>query len=287
MSFSTLKKPNPVSKLGELIASIYHVSQGNYLDKFKYSCFSLINQFVPIGESYWIIEGRHLKNDIFCFSCKRENTQYDPTLIKYSDYSGIDSVTRTIKMNECKIQHFFYFSPGNTERGFTPKNQVDLDYIVSHMVEAYRLNVLSSFQKNWQKYPHGNAIFERDGTIIERDENFKQFDFLIESFNKNNALDSLECNQQYFLFKQNLLCEIQKIIDIYFMRIVNFSGDLITLSNKEKEICFFLIQAYSNKDIADKLHVSVKTIENHLANIYLKTTIQSRAKLTSALFDFN
>lgn len=279
MAFTRLNTPQPVSKLGECIASIYHVSQGNSLEQFKQLCFNLIHQFVPLGESYWIIEHAALSNDVFCFACANENSQYALLPTKQSNYAGFDKIIHHIKMNQCDIQHSFYLTPENATHGFTPENQLDLGYILTHIVEAYRLNTLSIFQKSWHKYPQGNAIFDQEGGVIECDDNFKQLGLSPETI--------LACHQQHFIVKDNLLFEVQKIIDTYFIRVVNFSDDFLSLSNKEKEVCFFLIQSYSNKDMADRLQVSVKTIENHLASIYQKTNITSRSKLTSVLFNFN
>lgn len=285
MAFTKLNQPNSVNKLGECIASLYHVSQGHHLDKFKQLCFNLIHQFIPLGQSYWIVEHNTSNTEFFSFACKQNNTQHNTFFIEKPDYSGADRITQHIKINSCNIQHIFYLTPKNTAHGFTAKNQVDLNYILTHLIEAYRLNTLSSFQKHWHKYPHGNAIFDQEGRVIELDDNFKHLALLPNIIYKQLSLESLVCQQQYFFVKNNQLFEVQKVVDTYFIRVCNFSGNFSALSNKEKEICFFLVQACSNKGIADALQVSAKTIENHLANIYLKTGIQSRAKLTSALFN--
>jgi NarL family two-component system response regulator LiaR len=51
------------------------------------------------------------------------------------------------------------------------------------------------------------------------------------------------------------------------------------LSPREKEIIALLKQSLDNQQIAERLSLSVRTIENHLAHIYDKTGVSSRKKL--------
>jgi len=50
------------------------------------------------------------------------------------------------------------------------------------------------------------------------------------------------------------------------------------LTDREREVLHLLAQGMSNKDIAQKLYVSVRTVEGHLANIYGKLQIKSRTE---------
>ncbi len=51
------------------------------------------------------------------------------------------------------------------------------------------------------------------------------------------------------------------------------------LTPQEKNICRFIKEGYSNKEIAAKLNVSVSTIKTHINNIYKKEGISSRKEL--------
>lgn len=51
------------------------------------------------------------------------------------------------------------------------------------------------------------------------------------------------------------------------------------LSNRESEVATLVAKGLSNKDVADKLYVTEKTIKFHLTNIYKKMNIRSRAQL--------
>jgi len=51
-----------------------------------------------------------------------------------------------------------------------------------------------------------------------------------------------------------------------------------TLTEREREILELLAQGLSNKMIAARLYLSVRTVEGHLANIYLRLSVHSRTE---------
>jgi DNA-binding NarL/FixJ family response regulator len=52
-------------------------------------------------------------------------------------------------------------------------------------------------------------------------------------------------------------------------------------TNREKEVIQYICQGLTNEEISKKLCISKFTIANHVQNIFEKTGIRSRAKLTS------
>lgn len=50
------------------------------------------------------------------------------------------------------------------------------------------------------------------------------------------------------------------------------------LTNREREVLQLVIQGLRNGEIAEQLHVSVKTVETHLTSLYSKLGVQSRAE---------
>jgi predicted ATPase/DNA-binding CsgD family transcriptional regulator len=52
------------------------------------------------------------------------------------------------------------------------------------------------------------------------------------------------------------------------------------LSEREEEIAALVAEGLSNKDVADRLHISVRTAENHVSHILVKLGMRSRAQLT-------
>jgi two-component system response regulator NreC len=51
------------------------------------------------------------------------------------------------------------------------------------------------------------------------------------------------------------------------------------LSEREKEILGWIARGYSNKEIADHLVISVKTVETHKANLMEKLGLKTRPEL--------
>ncbi|EAY27192.1 response regulator transcription factor [Microscilla marina] len=51
------------------------------------------------------------------------------------------------------------------------------------------------------------------------------------------------------------------------------------LSAREKEVLHFLVEGLSNKEIADKLFISSKTVDNHRANILKKLNLKNNVQL--------
>jgi DNA-binding NarL/FixJ family response regulator len=50
------------------------------------------------------------------------------------------------------------------------------------------------------------------------------------------------------------------------------------LSNREQEVLTLLAQGLSNKEIAQRLYLSVRTVEGHLVNVYGKLGVHSRTE---------
>jgi DNA-binding NarL/FixJ family response regulator len=54
--------------------------------------------------------------------------------------------------------------------------------------------------------------------------------------------------------------------------------DVRLLTAREEETLVWLTKGYSNKEIADKLNLSVETVRSHLKHIYEKMHVRSRAE---------
>jgi DNA-binding NarL/FixJ family response regulator len=58
-----------------------------------------------------------------------------------------------------------------------------------------------------------------------------------------------------------------------------------TVTQREREVLKLLAEGYTNKDISDLLHISVKTVEKHRANIIGKLDLHNVAQLTAYAID--
>ena len=54
--------------------------------------------------------------------------------------------------------------------------------------------------------------------------------------------------------------------------------DTTALTDREKEILTLLSQGFANKELADKLSISVPTVRTHLRHIYEKLHVRSRSE---------
>jgi NarL family two-component system response regulator LiaR len=62
-------------------------------------------------------------------------------------------------------------------------------------------------------------------------------------------------------------------------KISKFSGIYAQLTKKEHELLNLIKQNKTNQEIADALCVSLRTVENHISNIYFKTNCTNRQEL--------
>ena len=53
----------------------------------------------------------------------------------------------------------------------------------------------------------------------------------------------------------------------------------MSLTKREREVAVLAAGGITSKDIADRLFVSVRTVDNHLGRVYEKLGISSRAEL--------
>jgi pimeloyl-ACP methyl ester carboxylesterase/DNA-binding CsgD family transcriptional regulator len=64
-------------------------------------------------------------------------------------------------------------------------------------------------------------------------------------------------------------------------------GDLDELSVREREVLELVARGFSNEQIADRLYLSVRTVERHLSNIYAKLRVSGKAARAAAAARFS
>ena len=60
-------------------------------------------------------------------------------------------------------------------------------------------------------------------------------------------------------------------------------GSVAPLTARERDIARFAAAGASNREIATRLELSIRTVENHLQRAYEKLGVTSRAELSTAL----
>jgi DNA-binding CsgD family transcriptional regulator len=61
------------------------------------------------------------------------------------------------------------------------------------------------------------------------------------------------------------------------------AGDVVPLSAREREIATLAAEGLPSKEIAERLFLSARTVDNHLQRIYTKLGVTRRADLAAAL----
>jgi len=60
---------------------------------------------------------------------------------------------------------------------------------------------------------------------------------------------------------------------------IDSTSNSVSLSKRETEVLQLICQGFTNKEIADKLHISPKTVDNHRTNLLSKTNTKNSAHL--------
>lgn len=64
-------------------------------------------------------------------------------------------------------------------------------------------------------------------------------------------------------------------------------GQPCNLSDREREVLYWLVQGASNEEVAKQLYISVATVKAHLTNIFLKLQVTSRTQAIVAAIKMN
>ena len=55
-------------------------------------------------------------------------------------------------------------------------------------------------------------------------------------------------------------------------------GSPSNLTKRQRDICFYLIKGFTNREIASALNISIKTVEFHLKTVYEKLDCSNRSE---------
>jgi DNA-binding NarL/FixJ family response regulator len=107
---------------------------------------------------------------------------------------------------------------------------------------------------------------------------------------ERHVKDAMEAKADGFLNKDTSKAELLRAIeavmagDTYFIEGTPQSGatgSLDKLTRRERQILKLVAEGNKNREIADMLHISVKTVETHRLNLMRKLGLRSAAQLTA------
>jgi len=322
MPFLQLSPKSPAQQNGEWVASLYHHSQGGAVEDFKAFCCQQLKEALALSECVWLIAPSpqtqwvfnsmdelaesHPCTALFCDAIQLELTHapvessidlpQNYALFSASSLKGKGKVVEQIQdlspqsvlcrvhLAEQGVVHYFALDShsGSTDDLF---NNPRCFNAISHVVEAFRLHLLSAYRRHTQCRNLLYAVSDLRGTFYEVDEIDVQTahclqTHLSELMGQNSFM---HCGESCFFRAENWIVKVERVLDSLFYQCVAVEASLVTLTPKEYEVCFYLQQALSNRQIAQKMQVSLKTVENHLANIYEKHEKISRSELFALL----
>lgn len=160
------------------------------------------------------------------------------------------------------------------------KRAIDLAIIDPSKVDGNGIRVIGKFRQN---YP--------DTKIL-----------VLTEASDRNLQDIIEADVDGYLLKDSGDKELLKAIEVIFKgekfysngitrRVVNdyvksqdkknFRGDPNILTEREREILTYICKEYTNQEIAEKLSISVRTVDSHRRNLLQKTGARNTAGLVS------
>ena len=302
MALMQLTHHSQERQLGQCIARIYHHTQINCLASFKQHCFNEICRVLELGPSYWLIEDHDervlvqtsLGNDSATFPVALNETQLK--LLRTFPTNGIvnklDSTTLipqypacalSVEQAESGLVHRFCFSPTQNEAQLSDTNSHQLQLIVPHLAAATRLKTLQSARLMGRLQGFAHAICLPSGVILEMTESFREL--LARNFTecRGTSLPFKFSPPQAFVEKGDYIFHFEPLLGYVLVEVICFGKCFSDLSHKERQVCFLLKNKKTNKQIAEALHISKKTVDNHLTNIYRKTGLSSRNAVIAEL----
>jgi len=108
----------------------------------------------------------------------------------------------------------------------------------------------------------------------------------------NTAVEHARKFHDINLLEQHSRDELRQLVqrenESYWSRIAHLipKGQLKTvleekLCEREREIVAYVVHGFANREIANRLFISERTVSTHLVNIYEKLNVHSRAELTA------
>lgn len=81
--------------------------------------------------------------------------------------------------------------------------------------------------------------------------------------------------------------ELQNIENKYSKNKEKLPNNLVNLSKREYEVLLFIAEGLSDKEVADKIFVSVTTVRTHIRRIYDKLLVKNRTEAVALLSRYN
>lgn len=164
------------------------------------------------------------------------------------------------------------------------KNQVDLIFL------DIRMPVMDGYSTALEVKKLFSHIKILILTMFDNDEYIQNFleagvdGFILKNINKDElqlALERVFNDQQYFS---------NELMPFFTRQVIQKTKGIKEqeqITNRELEILQLIFDGFSNKEIAEKLFISIRTVTNHRANLNFKTGSKNTASLISYALKHN
>jgi DNA-binding CsgD family transcriptional regulator len=245
--------------LNQHITQLYHESQNLDVNEFVQFAMRLLSELADSTEVSWQVSDIH--------------SVHSTCLVgREMDHLGECSVV----LDAYSVRHSF--NVHTTGRRFSAAEDSSLRFFCDHMVAALNQNIRAHIKRNDE-----DAIATLDGVVM-----FGTESFLAAILDVKALMISVNENQNE-AGKASLLEQGEKVLfseiegNLVFTSLFDMSAYKERLTKRELLVACLIGQMKSNADIAERLMVSVKTVENQLTKIYSKLDISNRAELVSLL----
>lgn len=186
----------------------------------------------------------------------------------------------TISVNpQSQVMNIITFARHDADHSFSEHDKLCKEFLVPNMIEALRINILSAFISLPNAMQANRAVLDGYGNIIEAEEPF------IAALEQANLITN---NKVQIDISQG--DESFSVSSLQF-QVTNYSGLRFVevqaiplaerLGKRKLEICQWLIQGKSNKEIGNQLGITEATVKNHLKQIFKMLDVSSRQQAIS------
>jgi two-component system, NarL family, nitrate/nitrite response regulator NarL len=165
----------------------------------------------------------------------------------------------------------------------TQNSDIDLILLDVNMPNLNGLDTIKYIKQSFVSVRVLMLSAYNDAKLIDQAKKAGADGYILKNSSKDELISSIKkvANGEsvFILGKEENLPDAFKKLDTFLHK--------FNLTKRELEIVYYLKQTYTNQQIAEKLHLSIYTVETHRKNIMHKLKLNSPAALVKFMIEFN
>lgn len=293
MALLQLTPPKKPLQPGQQIARMYEGIKISDELAFKQAVIKQLASIVAIENFYWLVQDSEHLSDCIAYTNSDFHTTCSPTKKQIATLKKLALAKRPTSLsqdifptkgqplyissqcNKTGLIHTLVVSVLNETTEYGEQTTDLLALFLPHMIQASALQQLNAARISCSQPGNRYAICGSSGTLIEASESFET---LLDQMG-GHWLECICASASGFIETDDVLCRTYPLHGFICLEAMPLPDSFSVLTSKEKQVCFFLSKAYTNKAVAEQLGSSEKTVENQLTSIYKKSGVRSRAML--------